>query len=399
MSAKVIYPQAMPHYRVLSARIGLLVGLLIVFSGVWIAPLMAQPNITEICPSGGIQPRPTEFTPGGIILTAFDSAALWVYDIDRNTRYPLPDTRPCSAGCRLAPDARWLLYVDPNTTFYGKMRPDGTERTPLFGDASDVQWWSADTFLVWTPDHLAYLQQEGADPATREFLPVGNVLSVQPGGRWGVILENRDGNFWRVLANMEDATSTPSTLAPDAPFFNAEAWSSNGQWLAYVGRGAFNETTQINGAELFLTAPGSAIPQQLTYFSVIYGAVRIGGYYPASVYWSPDNTKIAFWVTPLTGSDPAANTGNATLHLVDVTTGQVSRYCGFTTSEHTPNPARIVWSPDSSHVAFAGNVAGDEKGHLLLALNITTGIITELSDGIFPAPAIPDVVAWGLKPG
>lgn len=364
-----------------------------------ISPLLAQSNILELCPNPGVVPRPIVFTPGGIVLTAFDSAALWVYDISLNTRYPLPDTRPCSAGCRLSPDAQWLLYVDPNTAMYGKMRPDGTQRTPLFGNASDVQWWSADTFLVWTPDHLAYLQQEGSDPATREFLPVGSVLSVQPSGKWGVLLENRNGTFYRVMANLQDANSTPVTLAPDIPFFNADAWSANGQWLAYVGRGAFNEAAQTNGAELFLIAPGSAIPQQLTYFSTTYGAVRIGGYYPASIYWSPDNTKIAFWVLPLTGSDPAANTGSATLHLIDVTTGQITRYCAFTTPEHTPNPARLVWSPDSSHIAFAGNVVGDEKGYLLLALNITTGIITELSDGIFPAPAIPDVVAWGLKPG
>lgn len=371
--------------------------IILLLSRLCITPVLAQTSITEICPGSGIQARPTEFAPGGIILTAFDGAALWVYDIDRDTRYPLPETRPCAAGCRLSPDARWLLYVDPNTTIYSKMRLDGTERTPLFADAADVQWWTLDTFLVWTPDHLAYLQKEGADPATREYLPVGSALSVQPGGRWGVILENRDGHFFRILANFLDSTQIP--LAPDIPYFNADAWSVNGQWLAYVGRGAFDETAQINGAELFLTAPGSAIPQQVTYFSATYGAVRIGGYYPASVYWSPDHSKIAFWVIPLTGSDPAVNTGSATVHVVDINTRQITHYCEFSTDEHTPNPPRLVWAPDSSHIAFAGNVPGDEKGYLLLALNITTGIITELSDGIFPAPGIPDVVAWGQKPG
>ncbi|MDQ7036624.1 MAG: hypothetical protein Q9P01_17875 [Anaerolineae bacterium] len=67
-------------------------------------------------------------------------------------------------------------------------------------------------------------------------------------------------------------------------------------------------------------------------------------------------------------------------------------------TDHTPNTPRLVWSPDGTHIAFAGNVRGDNKGTLLLALNIETGIFTELSDGIFPAMGQADVYAWGFAP-
>ena len=98
------------------------------------------------------------------------------------------------------------------------------------------------------------------------------------------------------------------------------------------------------------------------------------------------------------GADPEANTGNAVIHILDVATGATTVYCGYATTEHTPNPPRLVWSPDSTHIAFGGNVTGDERGYLLLALDTETGVITELSEGIYPALGTPDVVAWGLPP-
>ena len=88
-------------------------------------------SVVETCPSGGIQVRGASYKPGGIILTAFDKASMWVYNIDADRRYPLPDTRPCGTNCRLSPDAQWITYVDSITEAYSKMRLDGTERTPL----------------------------------------------------------------------------------------------------------------------------------------------------------------------------------------------------------------------------------------------------------------------------
>lgn len=366
------------------------------------SPVPVHAAVIERCPGQGIQARPAEFEPGGIILTSFDGANLWVYDIDGITRYPLPDTRPCPGNCHLSPDGTWLTMMNPITSGFMKMRVDGTERTPLFGAAADVAWWDSTTFLVWTPDHHAYLTTENAPLDSQEYLDARAAVSVQPGGRWAVVLEQQaDGSFARVMLDMtqrDNPDAMRARLATDTPYFNAQAWSPDGRWLAYVGRGAFNETKQVAGAELFLIQPGNPLPQQVSFFALDYGAARIGGYAADRLSWSPDNTKIAFWLIPLLGPDPEGNTGNAVLHMLDLNTREIVRYCTFSTTQHVPNPPEIIWSPDSTTIAFAGDVPQDGKGALILAVDAATGLTTELSDGIYPALGTPELVAWGRRP-
>ncbi|MBL8166424.1 MAG: hypothetical protein JNJ61_30860, partial [Anaerolineae bacterium] len=59
---------------------------------------------------------------------------------------------------------------------------------------------------------------------------------------------------------------------------------------------------------------------------------------------------------------------------------------------------RLKWSPDATHLALGGNVPGDERGYLLMALNLETGVFTELSEGIYPTLGGADPIAWGLMP-
>jgi Tol biopolymer transport system component len=359
----------------------------------------AASTLIEICPQGGIQAWTAGFEPGGIILASFDSASLWVYDVDRNSRYPLPDTHPCGSNCRLSQDASWITYVDDST--YYKMRLDGTERTSLSSYASDVEWWSDDTMLVWTPGHDAYLQR--TDSQEREYLNVTGVFSVQPGGRWGLLTEQSGDSFTRSLLNLETRdlegiAQQQINLGDDSPYFNAASWSPDGQWLAYIAPGAFDSQANVTGGEVFGIRPGDSQATQWTDLTGNYGAVRINGRATGELSWSPDGRQIAFWVIELLGSDPEGNTGNAVIHILDITSGEIGVYCGYSTTEHTPNPPRLIWSPDSTHLAFGGNVPADDKGYLLLALDTTTGIFTELSNGLFPALGTADPVAWGLRP-
>lgn len=360
--------------------------------------VQAQQVIMEICPGLGVQARGADFSGQGLILTAFDGESLWVYDIARATRYPLPETRPCASNCHLSPDFRWLAYVDPIQGGFARMQLDGTLRTQLVSDASDVLWWNADTLLVWTPDHRAWLRPQ-VDPQVGEELPfVGDVRSIQPAGQYALAIGYEQDLFYRYLRNLQSHEDSGVRLAPDTPYFNAAAWSPDGMALAYVGRGAVDSTAGIAGAELFLIQPGNAIPQQMTYFSAWSGAVRINGYALSDLSWSPDSRYLAFWVIPLSGADPETDTGMAAVHVLDAYTGQVRRYCDFTTKEHTPLTPRLHWSPDGGYLAFAGNVPGDDKGVLLLALELASGRFMELSDGIFPAWGTAQVYAWGHNP-
>ncbi|MEL6310256.1 MAG: hypothetical protein AAFQ52_19110, partial [Chloroflexota bacterium] len=359
----------------------------------------AQGAVIERCTNTGIQQRTPEFMPNGIILTAFDAESLWVYDISRDTRYPLPETRPCNGTCHLSPNAQELIYLNPETYIFSVMRVDGTFRTPLVSNASEVQWWAQDILLVWTPDQRVYLRFRDNAPPEPDLIPADGVRTIQPGGRYGVRIQLNDGVFNRYLVNLDDVTQATVYLSPDRPYFNASAWSPSGQYLAYVGDGTFDSNANITGSELYLIQTvADSTPQQLTNLHAVYGAARINGYNPSDLSWSPDNTRVAFWVINLLGSNPQANTAEAVLHMVDIRTGETFRYCAFSTAEHTPETPRIIWSPDGSHMAFAGDVEGDGKGALLLAVNANTGQFTELSDGMFPVYGIPQLTAWGVSP-
>lgn len=353
----------------------------------------AQGEIIDRCPGVGIQPRPAKFEPGGIILTAFDRNNMWVLHLDKKTRYPLEGVRPCGTNCHLSPDFRWLTYLNPpDATFY-KMRLDGSQRTPLAPHVTDALWWSADTLLLWTPGHQAALL---APDGSQEGLKLEGGISVQPGGRFALALRyNTSGNdFRRVLINLDDATDERLLPGDERLYFSAAAWSPDGAWLAYV---APVETGGQMSAEIFGVQMDSGLPGQWTRFTDAENAVRIGGQTPANgLSPSPDGTKLAFWVTPLTGDDLAVDTDEATLHVLDVASKEIVRYCDHTTTAHTPNPPRLVWSPDSTHLAFADNIPDDPRGFLLIALNLADGVYIELSDGLYPALGAASPIAWGI---
>lgn len=358
-------------------------------------------GLQEICPAQGIQQQAAGFQPDGVILTSFDRNSLWVYDIGNGRRYPLPETAPCSSNCRLSPDGRWITYFNNSINTFNRMRLDGSERAMVSTYASDVEWWAAGTYLVWTPGHGAYLMAEG--DTSREYLNVESVVSIQPGGHWALLVEQDGDTFKRDLIDlsMRDLVGISDQRVPlgeDLRYFNAQSWSPDGQWLAYVAP-TTAEDGSITGNEIYGISPEDASPTQWSDLTSIYGATRINGLSVGELSWSPDNTRIAFWVSELTGSDPEVNVGNAVIHVLTVATGDIKTYCGYSTTEHTPNPPRLIWSPDSTHLAFGGNVPADERGYLLLALDIETGIFTELSEGIYPALGSAEVVAWGLPLG
>ena len=145
--------------------------------------------------------------------------------------------------------------------------------------------------------------------------------------------------------------------------------------------------------------PETLQPEQWTYLSANYGAVRINGHDISGMSWSPDSTKIGVlgdgtvwcYIERLMRDKPGFMYWTSKL-------AKLRSYCGYGTEEHTPNPPKLVWSPDSTHLAFAGNIPGDDKGYLLLAMDIETGNMTEFSDGVYPNYGAPDVIAWGRNP-
>lgn len=361
-----------------------------------VVPILGQSLVEQVCPSLGIQRATANFEPSGILVTSFDKASLWVYDIVRATRYPLPDTVPCTSNCRLSPDATWLTYYNGEDNTISMMRLNGTGRRPLVRGAIDAEWWSYDTLLVWTTIKDAYLQAID-DPSQREILDVESVLMVQPNGYWGLRYVQVADDFQYQLINLQNSSEfIPLTL--ERPFLRDATWSPDGRWLVYVGEGVFDDSIGAVGGELFAVSPEAQAIEQWTSLSSHYGAVRINGHDISGLSWSPDSKKLAFWVMELFSNDVEGNVGQATIHILDVDSKIVRSYCGYGTEEHTPNPPALVWSPNSTHVAFAGNIPGDDKGYLLLAMDVETGNLIEFSDGVYPNYGAPDVIAWGVRP-
>ncbi len=347
----------------------------------------------DFCPVIGLQARTADFSGTGLMLTTFDRRSMWVFNVERGNRYPLEGTRPCKANCHLSPDARWVTVYNAADATFDKMRLDGSQRVPIAKRVTDAQWWSEDTLVVWTAAHTAAFQKEGSDE--RDIINAARIFSVQPGGRWALKMTLQGDYFVRTLVNI-DAPEQMYPLSPDTAFFNAYAWSPNGQWLVYVGEVSQNGKTS---AEVFAVAPSfGAFPNQWTRFASTGSAVRIGGQSPThGLSWSPDGRKLAFWVTPYDGrGDPTPDDGEAAIHIYDVASGKLTRYCGLTTTEHTPNPPRLVWSPDARYLAFGADIPDDPRGHLLIALDVTSGAFIELSAGLSTALGTADVMAWGM---
>lgn len=355
-------------------------------------------NFIERCLISGIQSRPAGFEPGGIILTTFDANALWAYDIDRNSRYPLPNTAPCAGGnCHLSPDGLWVSYFNRLTREQHRMRLNGAESQPIYDDVAEAIWWAEDEILVWTSTQEAYLLDNEGNPEPENLaLSNSGIYSLQPGGDYGLSITQDGEDFYRVLVAMNSGET--QVISEDLPYFNAAAWSPDGEWLAYIGAGAYDETNRINGAELFGIRPGDATPTQWTDLNSIYGATRINDFRRNNLSWSPDGTKIAFWVIELLGSNPEGINRQAILHVYDVEQDELTAYCGFSTPEHTPFAPRIIWSPESTHLAFSAPLPDHTGGNVLITLNTRNGIFTELTNGLFNGGSPPELVGWGRLP-
>lgn len=351
---------------------------------------------TESCPVPARVARERIFEPGGLILTAFDRQGLWVVDIDARTRYPLEDTRLCGTNCRLSPDGRTVTYLDGDEELYRRMTLDGVYRETLYSDtANDVLYWSDDTLLIYTAGRRSYL----LNPAgVLTEIDTTGVLSIQPGGLWAVALDYRDGVFVRQLMNLalRSAPNNPRIdIGPEARFYNAVEWSPDGEWVAAVVPVTQGDVT---GGELVLANPNTREVRQVTDLLETVGPLRLGGLGLGGVSWSPDSRYVAFWGTPLTGDDPEIDVEPATLYIYDRQEDETIHYCGTSIEDTTPEPPRLVWSPDGSHVAFAGNPPDDHRGSLLIALNVESGVFTVLTDGLSSLLGRPNILAWGLRP-
>ncbi|PJF28873.1 MAG: hypothetical protein CUN52_11240 [Phototrophicales bacterium] len=365
----------------------------------------AEGSLTEICPDITLQNRWEGFAGDGIILTTFDGYWMWTYDVKRNVRYALEGIPACGSNCHLSRDGMWITYLrvmrgDFIRTGYGKMRLDGSLRTLLVENVAEVEWWSDTALLVWDRNYAqAYLQSENG--WRFETLDVRGITRVQPSGYWGLHIRAEGDVFYRSLLNLRTRNRPPEgqvrvEIGENIRYFNAGAWSSDGRRYAFIM--PMMQADEHLSSEVFLFNPNDRSISQITQLTDEYGAIRINGLNPSELSWSPNNQKIAFWVLPLGDDSPEAPTQTAILHILDVITHDITRYCGYRAETHTPNPPKLRWSPDGVYIALGGNPPNDNRGALLMALHTETGVFHVLSAGLASTFGNTDVIAWGIKP-
>jgi Tol biopolymer transport system component len=365
----------------------------------WVMALSSvSAPIIQACTGAGLQPRPADFAQTGIILTTWSRETMWAYDLARDVRYPIPDTTPCGTNCHLTPDSLSITYHDNNQGGIGLMWLNGGNRRVLLQGATEVEWWNDNRLLVWSSSNKPYLVDVGG--TERETIERKGLISLQPNGYWGITLTlGDDGEFQTQLINVQDETQIIA-LGVDEAYYNAHHWSPDGRYLAIVRRESRHDTAYRRGAELYFIEPDQSLePVRVTNFTDEYGAVRIGGLSPRGLSWSPDGEKVAFWVMVRTGNQPE-DLAPAQLHIFDLKTGSITAYCDYETTRHTPNPPRLVWSPDGEWIAFGGEDTirgGISTG--LIALNVTEGGFYRLTtDMVATMNNNPDVIAWGHRP-
>ncbi|MBN1964428.1 MAG: hypothetical protein JW910_07265, partial [Anaerolineae bacterium] len=115
------------------------------------APAASLPQFGQMVQEcgNGVRTRGPEFAATGVILTTFSRDALWVVELARNARYPLPEMRPCGPNCTPSPDRTHLLYVSAETATFWQMSIDGITREQVYPYyVSAMEWWDTDTWLV-----------------------------------------------------------------------------------------------------------------------------------------------------------------------------------------------------------------------------------------------------------
>lgn len=358
-------------------------------------------TISQFCPVTGLQQRPADFAGDGVILTAFDWRATWHFNVATGRRYPLQEIAPCGRGCHLSPDGLEMTYFNDLTNAHNTTRLDGANRTFLTTGAIDVQWWDDDTFFGWTPGLGAFTLRSGEE---QEF-DATELVSVQPGGEWGISMSFDGEDFQRALVPLTGLQRQGVPLGEDVPYFNNYAWSPSGDKLAYVE--AVPVSDDAYASEIYLIDVDEQVPHRMTDLIGSYGIRRVNGVAVNELSWSPDGTNVAFWVVeppavPADEEDAEATSEviptEAIIHVLNTDTGDLTVYCGFSTTTHTPNTPRLVWSPEGNLIAFAADVQDDGHGAYLLALDVESGIYTILTEGIYGVYGIPDVYLWGRTP-
>lgn len=281
-------------------------------------------NVVQAFSSGQYMPRNLYWSPDGEWLTFLTST-----------------TGSTASALQMVPAAGGeATRLDAGNPFYWSWAPDGRTIVVHAGGAG-MAYRSRLAFL--NVDGVIYEEGMALRPAVFQapaWSPDGARLLVaaQAGDQAELVVTNRDGSLYRVLARASAAF--------------AFAWSPDGRKVAYVARDRGESGLVADLAVIDPEARG-AEPELLTEESFVLG-----------FFWSPDSRKIAYFVpgTYVNPEDEEQQTIFLTLHVNDLrrqTTREIhsfiptSQFMAVVQQFDQFYLATRVWSPDSRNILFA----------------------------------------------
>ncbi|MGE0363938.1 MAG: TolB family protein [Vicinamibacterales bacterium] len=296
-------------------------------------------------------PQPVQPWPGGL-------AGTLVFQSDRAGR-PAIYTLALATGAvarlsgdpgwsetnpRWSPDGRQVVFASNRAHYEGAsaeagnpdldlwlVNADGTGRRRLTTDPaneSDPAWDADGRSIVFSSDrdsrgdlYRLRLDTGATTRLTTHYVGRAIMPAVAPSGRVAFAAQTlRMGAFWDFQVHLLDPRSGVASPLPASAGACWPAWSRDGQRLAHVNLGK-NEPSSLTVRTL---ADGSS--------TRVAAPRELWSYYPE---WSPDDTKLAFSVSP------AHHEGeNWDLAVVDLKTGQWSRLTQGAGNDRLPD-----WKP------------------------------------------------------
>ena len=217
---------------------------------------------------------------------------------------------------------------------------------PNLNDFPHEVYWRGYEFsrMVVNPQ-LTYLLYPAKEPPEANPLIIWDIQANKEAGRihqFGVYvglfagkpLWSSDGTSFVTSAQLRYTVGNPFASDPVHALRYANEEAEN----AYINLD--DEFPYVGGFELIrVTVEGDV--ERLSYLTTKYIALQ------SEWTWSPDSTRIAFWLTIVDDEAPV----NRELAVLEVESGEVTNYCisGYSTP---------IWSPDGSQIAINQNPEG-----------------------------------------
>lgn len=348
------------------------------------SPLPSPAPITQVCVSTDQKLGEKVPHQGILVLYKLDSSldrTVFLHDLDKNQQQLLQPLGWIGAVIGVSPDRRQLLYeYDSSENDYRlALTDEHGQAIDDFGIRIPPElWWSYYNWHTQDTLRVVILDKNQALPRlykidTQEYITLKTDWENAYAGKgpeWELDARAIDIHYYKganivydpsitrviypkrgeiiSLTDVETGQELASIQLPQ--WGRLPRWSDDGKHLVLIA------STDLKAApghdELYIVSRDGPEFKRLTYLTNQFEKVHISEY-----AWSPDGTRIAFWLNT-TADDSMLEGTQSELAILDIESGEITRLCieGISAPmrhEIQMTHTQPVWSPDGQQIAFA----------------------------------------------